>query len=743
MRRELVPILLMAGAGLVAGPGCDDGQANVLGGVQSIVYIQRTVDGTGNVFDYRSGGTDANLFVLSPPTASGTRKNLTNWKGAQIVALDLSFDAREIAFSAKAPGDDNFHIWRINVDGTNPCDAAMGKVSMGACQVTDGPSDDAYPVYQPGGRLMFMTTANVEGTEVPQHRDEYERQTTAQPAMINVDGSNLVLGPRNVSHRVFPSLLSDGRTIYTEWNHLGPRNDGDLQIMNQDLTGQREAFGGEGKGITNNYLRAKEVSPGKVVAIGTARDRTYQAGKLVLIDLGGPTVNEQSEAKSKVIDLTPDVPGDRSPSFRGIGRYYDVAPVPGKADKYLVSWADGPVEQEVLTMAGASPDFGIYVYDAKTKERFPIVNEVGTWETNATPVIPRAEPPRLETSFSPELKQATLFAAINITDSSLFPGIDKSQVKKVRVAEGFSAEEGFPNMFGLTEFDGMARLGDVDLNPDGSFKVLVPANTAIRFQLLDKYGMALGAGGNGTQNTSEPVWIMGRAGEARVCGGCHEDRTKAIQLSPGASLLQAVGAARLDYEGVPIQQRKSEDYSIAKIMGVPWDKALQPIFDAKCVDCHDGTDNGANPGYAIQDTLTMATFNFRFNLKSDVQTVTFGDMTYSYPSSHISLLGPSEMLREVAFTVTQGTIKAYVEPGFARGSEVIKMLNPPAIYPTVNLNDRAFGANVHPKGLVTGSHDGNDPKYELTPDEYYRLILMADSGGQFYTRENKPGGMGY
>jgi hypothetical protein len=736
MRRELVPILLLAGAGLV---GCDDGQSNVLGGVQSIVYIQRTVDGTGNVFDYTSGGTDANLFVLSPPTASGTKKNLTNWQGAQIVALDLSFDAREIAFSARAPGDDHFHIWRINVDGTNPCDAAMGKQTVGACQVTDGPYDDAYPVYQPGGRLMYMTSQNVEGTEVPQHQDEYERQTTAQPAMVNVDGSNLVLGPRNVSHRVFPSLMSDGRTIYTEWNHLGERNDGDLQIINQDLTAQREAFGGEGKGITNNYLRAKEVAPGKVIAIGTARDRTYQAGKLVLIDLGGPTVGEQSEARSKVIDLTPEVPGGREPSFRGVGRYYDVSPVPGKEDKYLVSWADGPVEQEVLTMAGASPDFGIYVYDAKTRERFPIVNEVGTWETNAIPVISRPEPPRLETSFSPELKQSTVFGAINIADSSLFPGIDKTQVKKVRVTEGFSAEEGFPNMFGLTEFDGMARLGDVDLNADGSFKVAVPANTPVRFQLLDKYGMSLGVGNNGARNTAETVWIMGRAGESRFCGGCHEDRTKNIEVAPGASLLQAMAPAKLDYEGVPVQERKSEQYTIDKIMGVPWDKALQPIFDAKCVACHDGSQNGANPTYAIQDSLTMATFRFTFDLRSTPQTVTFGDMTYSYPVSHISLMGPSEMLREVAFTVTEGELRSYVEPGFARGSELIKMLNPPAIYPTVNLADRAFGANIHPKGLTVGTIDGNDPRFELTPDEYYRLILMADLGGQFYSRENRPG----
>ena len=73
----------------------------------------------------------------------------------------------------------------------------------------------------------------------------------------------------------------------------------------------------------------------------------------------------------------------------------------------------------------------------------------------------------------------------------MFPNITPGQAVKVRITEGFSSEEGFPNMFGLTEFDGQARLGEVDVNPDGSFKALIPANTPVRLQLIDKFGMAL------------------------------------------------------------------------------------------------------------------------------------------------------------------------------------------------------------------------------------------------------------
>jgi hypothetical protein len=718
-------------------PGCSNGDG-VLAGIQSIVYIQRTDQSTGNVFDYLGSGTDANLFTLSPPSASGVRTNLTNWQGADIQSADLSFDAREIAFAARGPGDSNFHIWRINVDGSNPCDAAAGKQTLGACQITDGPNDEAYPTYMPGGRLFFVTNRNVDGTSMPPSNDEYERATTSQVATIGLDGGGLVLGPRNVSHRVAPTMLADGRVMTTEWRHLGETNEGDLIILNQDMTGSREGFGREGKGVTNNYLRAKEVSPGIIVAIGTARDRTFQAGQLLQINLGGPDVTSQSEARSQATVMTPDVPADRSPSFNGVGRYFDITPLQGKQDQYLVSWADGPVEQETLSMAGLSPDFGIYVFDNNTKSRYPILNDVGTWELNPIPVIARPEPAALKPAFVAQGTQSTLMAAINVVDSSLFPGIPLASVKKIRVSEGFSTEEGFPSDFGLTEFDGMARLGESDVGSDGSFKVLVPANTPVRFQMLDKYGMAL-ATDSGQTNTSEPLWIQGRPGEARVCGGCHEDRTKAIQLTPGSSLLQATTAAPFDYPGLTRQERMSTTYTYDKVMGVPWDKALQPIFDRACVACHNGVAGAANPSYALMDLTDMVSFNWTFDLTGRPVTLTFGENTYTYSASHITMLGPSMALREKAFVVTSGVIKTYVEPGFAAGSDVIKMLNPPARFPALDLNDRAFGtAPQHPAGITYNGVNGDDAAYQLTADEYYLMILSADSGAQFYTRENKP-----
>jgi hypothetical protein len=311
---------------------------------------------------------------------------------------------------------------------------------------------------------------------------------------------------------------------------------------------------------------------------------------------------------------------------------------------------------------------------------------------------------------------------------------------KVRVTEGFSTEEGFPDMFGLTEFDGQARLSELPINADGSFKALIPANTPVRLQLIDKFGMALAASGPGGDTASEPIWIQGRSGEARVCGGCHEDRTKAIALAPGSSVLQAAGATDA-MSAVARIDRASTTYTYDKVVGVPWDKAIQPIFDRACVDCHDGTPGAANPSYTVTDLTDMTMFMFTFDLRGTPTTINAGTMVYTYNASYIAMLGPTMAFREKNIMVT-GDLKEYISPGAAHNSVAIQMLNPPARFPSVDTNTRAFaGKPVHPSEVANyNGHNGADPKYALTADEYFLIDMSADNGGQYYSRENAPGG---
>jgi hypothetical protein len=709
------------GSSLVAGCGGD--QAGPLDGIDSIVFVQRPRrNEMGDIFQYASYMPGAHIAKLSPPTADGQLTFICcdqdpAFAQADISGYDLSFDAREIVFAAKLSGDTNYGLFVLTLDN-----GAINQIP------TDPNRDYVEPIYLPGDKILFMTNAVVE-SGAQQHRDEYERGTTLQLGVINRDGTNEIRGPRNLSHRVHPTLLSDGRVMFTQWDHLGEENSGHLMIVNPDLTTSREGFGKEGTGIANSYLKAREIAPGRVIAIATARDRTIQAGALLDVHLGkddgkGGYSLEMSEANATTNLLTPNVPLDRQPSFTGVGRYYDAYPLDTKADPdLLVSWADGAVESGTLGAAGTSADFGIYLYNGARNTREPIWNDDTMWDVFARPLVPRDAPPEIAPSGKNQFDdQATLVGSMNVYVSSLSDAqFTQGDVYGVRVIEGFSVEEGIPDDFGLTEHEGAADLGVAPVRGDGSWAAMIPANVPVHFQPVDVFGMSL---------KSEPVWVSGAAGESRFCGGCHESRTDTTVIQPGLTQAIAIGPTNLMSE-TPRASRVSSSYTRDGEVGIPWDTALQPIFDAHCTGCHNGTAGAANPSWTIMDPLTGASFTWTFDLRGGAANYGVGaEMFSGYSASHLSLMGPMMRDLEEAGLVISGDLTIYVEPGNARESKLIQKLNPPQQFPNQDLNVRAFpGVAAH----------AADVGQELTPDEYYLLVTMADNGGQFYSRENAPG----
>jgi len=120
-------------------------------------------------------------------------------------------------------------------------------------------------------------------------------------------------------------------------------------------------------------------------------------------------------------------------------------------------------------------------------------------------------------------------------------------------------------------------LGDLDLDDDGSFHLLVPPNTPIQLQLVDRDGMAL--------RTS--AWIWAKNKENRGCVGCHED---------GERTPANVFAKALDHEAadlmLPPERRRTVDFR----------RDIQPILTAKCANqaCHGGA---IPPGLSEPDAI--------------------------------------------------------------------------------------------------------------------------------------------
>jgi hypothetical protein len=730
VKHQIKSIAIGAALFTLGGIGCGSDGSGPLGNVDSLIILQRPKrNDTGDIFQYNSFKPGARIVQLSPPTADGTLTTICCDKAGpdfaqmDISSYDIAFDAKSIVFSGRRAADPNYGLFLLQLS-----DGSVEQIA------TDPNRDFVSPIFLPGDRVMFTSNSVVE-KGAPQHEDEYERGTTIQLGRVNIDGTNMEMGPRNLSHRTAPSLASDGRVVFTQWDHLGPENSGHLMFVNQDMQELREGFGKQGTGASNSTLKAHEISPGRYVAIATARNRTVNAGALIDIRLGNVETHDgvvsaalnQSEANATYRQLTPDVPMDNSPSAETVGRYYDAFPLNAK-DKpdLLVSWSDGPVESGVLASAGLAANFGVYLYDSEHQQRRPILDDPEMWDIFAQPLHTRPAPNVVGSAQDPKLGGQTLIGSLNVYQSSLI-NFKPGEIYGVRVMEGFSSEEGFPEDFGTTMFEGHANLGVAKVAGDGSWSAKIPANVPVHLQAVDVFGMSL---------ANEPVWFSGRAGEARMCGGCHEDRTRTTNVTPGQLDTFALGAAQL-FGTTPRSARlKNAPLTPTEIVGVGWNTQAQPIFDAKCVSCHNGVAGPANPSYTITDpTGVMAPVTWVFDLRPGALppelAVAAGGGAYS--RSYFSMAGPDMEAIEKAHLMITGNFKVYMNPEDARGSIAIKKLNPTQLFPMAG-TARAFPTTPHLK-------DPNIPGLpaDLTAQEFYTLILAADMGVNYYARENNPG----
>jgi hypothetical protein len=104
-------------------------------------------------------------------------------------------------------------------------------------------------------------------------------------------------------------------------------------------------------------------------------------------------------------------------------------------------------------------------------------------------------------------------------------------------------------------------LGEIDIHPDGSFNIEVPADTPIELQVLDDDGMAL----------RSCSWIWAKNHEPRGCIGCHEDG----ELTPENLFMSAFQGPSTPLD-LPPDRRRTVDFR----------RDVMPIIEAKCVACH-------------------------------------------------------------------------------------------------------------------------------------------------------------
>jgi hypothetical protein len=690
----------------------------------------------GNVFDYLRYVPGGGVYVLSPPTPSGELRNLTeSFDGVDIASVDVSFDAQQVVFSMRHSGDDNWHIYIANIDGS------------GIRQLTFGPVDDVGAIYIPGDRIAFVT--NEPYTEMGTRADEYNhgRQVT-QPATITIAGGDADrrVCSQNLSNNApFLELMSDGRIAFSRWEHLEGRNELSLFAMNPDCSNVL-AVAGEFSKPFNSLVDASEIEPGVFAAIGTSREGTFQAGALVRVDARSDSADDPNriDVQHASFDiLTPEVPTGMESSRVGVGRYRDPRSLTAflDTDDLLVSWADGDVSER-LELTETAPDFGIYLWDPETHERTLIYNDNTTWDVYAIPVTVRRTIPPVRGDFRSDaydLDTPSILGSVDVGVTSLEEGISGGtldgltlddaleQTHRVRILEGFSSEIGPVTMFGLTMAEGAAIVGEALVHPDGSWEAAVPPYLPYHLQTLDEFGIAI---------RNQRLWIQAMPGEERRCGGCHESRS--------GDILPAMGPTTL------AQQAGAEDFmrAVPDRMELPWYAAtsntigfdgvaevshttIQDLFDAKCVSCHSGGagDPFAGMTYMVQVTTEeglMLNYTIPFLDLSDRPLEVYYDMEIvSYPASYVTLLYPSAMMMEEA-TVMGAMPPIWAIPSDARNSRLIEKVNVPS---EIDGSRWAYTGAPHPE----------DVGVDLTREERLMLVRVLDAGGQYYTRRNVTG----
>lgn len=88
-------------------------------------------------------------------------------------------------------------------------------------------------------------------------------------------------------------------------------------------------------------------------------------------------------------------------------------------------------------------------------------------------------------------------------------------VRATRVVPPQAGSTGMREAIGETDFEPQQILGYAPIEPDGSFKLRVPADTPIALTVLDSQGRGIQTHLN---------WIQVRPGERRTCLGCHSPR---------------------------------------------------------------------------------------------------------------------------------------------------------------------------------------------------------------------------
>jgi hypothetical protein len=405
--------------------------------------------------------------------------------------------------------------------------------------------------------------------------------------------------------------MHSGRILWTRSEYLDKGADfgHTLWSVHPDGTHPELIFGNN---TPNCYSQAHEV-PGSEELVCTLMSHGDHSGPIALIDLSkGPFDTEA------ITNITPDTRPQYQMSRSHHNTFRD--PYPISRDHFLV--AHNPDDQHI---------WGLYVIDRYgNRELLYVDPEISSY--HPTPLRVRPRPPVLPREVDAKLAEEGL-GQFTVQDvyKGLGSTVARGRAKYLRVAQevpailetlpcgqfradhppftdfyaspihlvrgptpsfetrtpnapftGLRTNHDWPKLVseiepglyqvredgGWPSYVAKASLGTVRIAEDGSANFLAPAGKVLYFQLLD-------AEYNELQRMRSVIQLQ--PGERRSCIGCHENRQSSPPLDTGLALTQ------------PPQNLEPPPWGPEAF---DYQQVVQPVLNAHCVRCHDGSEPG-------------------------------------------------------------------------------------------------------------------------------------------------------
>ena len=614
---------------------------------------------------------------------------------------DLSFDGKEIVFCYRPVGERSFHLYKVNVDGTN------------LRQLTRGDYDDLDPVYSPDGHIIFASSRQGSYVRCMPMTHSYAM------SRCDADGKNIYVISANGEPEYMPSMLPDGRVIFTRWEYTDKAlwRVQSLWTMNPDGTNAQTFWGNQS--IWPDVLTEARAIPGTNKVVFTAvGHHAWFDGTLGYIDpskgLNYPDGLEWITRETPWPELgggwpvhPGNGPNDPAPSYdyHKSGEFYAFkSPFPLSEEYMLVSIRKG-------TCLYNGSDYGwffkLYLQDVYgNKELIHEAKNSNAWY--AMPLKARQAPitkpdmvdwPEIGKGVKP--RPGYLYSN-NVFDNA--PPELKEKGKALRVIQ--MDPKTYTTWHKTLQHDGPAVsvfqaegvkriLGTVPIEPDGSVFFELPAGQSVYFEMLDENGMAIHVMRTFTN-------VM--PGEIRGCFGCHESNlnTKGNSPAKGMNMAMKKGPQKL----TPPSWGTGESISYMRF--------VQPVLDKYCGKCHQDPESDAYK--KLNMTCRMSSHRWRENISRPGESSPFCEPYLTLVSGSCGWSVPKV---KDSHNVPANIAGLFVVEGYDKNDpENLKTLPPYSAFSPVSR-------------LIYNACSGEHHGVKVTGEDRERLIAWVDCNGPY------------